>query len=375
MGDLGALQRARPQGPDDVRPDDRRLVDLHRQPGDRAGHLRDLRRGRAPALRRRLVGQMDPDRGARRHGRRAAARGDDGRRVDARDRVPAVAHRDAAAHRLSRPARELARRGARDDRGVPARRSARCRSDLLGNAAELLPRDSEARTSRRPTPGARDRSDVRARPGERLSSRAAGRSRNGEASASAIPDEVRDLPRASRSPITFGRSSAFKAMGIPCVDYGNNIRQEAHDVGVQNAFDFPGFVPAYVRPLFCRGKGPFRWVALSGDPGGHLPDRREDQGCSSPTTATCTMARLGARAAIKFQGLPARICWLGLGERHIAGLAFNEMVREGRSESADRHRPRPSRFRLGRQPEPRDRSDARRLGRGVRLGAPERAAQ
>ena len=97
LGDLGALQRARSQGPDDVRPDDGRLVDLHRQPGHRAGHLRDLRRGRPAALRRRPRRQLDPDRRARRHGRRAAAGRDDGRRLDAGRRVPAEPHRDAAA--------------------------------------------------------------------------------------------------------------------------------------------------------------------------------------------------------------------------------------------------------------------------------------
>ena len=103
LGDLGAFPRARSQGPDDVRPDDGRLVDLHRQPGHRAGHLRDLRRGRPAALRRRPRRALDPDRGPRRHGRRAAARRDDGGRLVPGRRVPAEPHRDAAAHRLSRP--------------------------------------------------------------------------------------------------------------------------------------------------------------------------------------------------------------------------------------------------------------------------------
>ncbi|MBV8035032.1 urocanate hydratase [Roseateles sp.] len=121
---------------------------------------------------------------------------------------------------------------------------------------------------------------------------------------------------------------AFKAQGIPTVDYGNNIRQVALDQGVKNAFDFPGFVPAYVRPLFCEGKGPFRWVALSGDP---EDIRRTDAKLKELFPQHAALHRWLDMAAerIAFQGLPARICWLGLGERHIAGLAFNEMVRNG----------------------------------------------
>ncbi len=121
---------------------------------------------------------------------------------------------------------------------------------------------------------------------------------------------------------------AFKARGIPTVDYGNNIRQVALDQGVKDAFDFPGFVPAYVRPLFCEGKGPFRWVALSGDPG---DIRKTDAKLKELFPQHAALHRWLDMAAerIAFQGLPARICWLGLGERHIAGLAFNEMVKNG----------------------------------------------
>ena len=120
----------------------------------------------------------------------------------------------------------------------------------------------------------------------------------------------------------------FQAMGIPCVDYGNNIRQEAKNVGVTNAFDFPGFVPAYIRPLFCEGKGPFRWVALSGDPEDiYKTDRKIRE--LFPANASVARWLDMAKDRIAFQGLPARICWLGLGERHVAGLAFNEMVAKG----------------------------------------------
>ncbi len=121
---------------------------------------------------------------------------------------------------------------------------------------------------------------------------------------------------------------AFQDMGIPTFDYGNNIRQVAKDEGLENAFAFPGFVPAYIRPLFCRGIGPFRWAALSGDPEDIyktdakvkelLPDNKHLHNWLDM-----------ARERISFQGVPARICWVGLGDRHRLGLAFNEMVRTG----------------------------------------------
>ncbi len=121
---------------------------------------------------------------------------------------------------------------------------------------------------------------------------------------------------------------AFQRLGIPTVDYGNNIRQVAFDQGVRDAFDFPGFVPAYVRPLFCQGKGPFRWVALSGDP---EDIRKTDAKMKElfPEDAGLHRWLDMAGERIAFQGLPARICWIGLGDRDRAGLAFNEMVRKG----------------------------------------------
>ncbi|MEO5606154.1 MAG: urocanate hydratase [Polaromonas sp.] len=120
----------------------------------------------------------------------------------------------------------------------------------------------------------------------------------------------------------------FQSMGIPTVDYGNNIRQVAFDQGVKNAFDFPGFVPAYIRPLFCEGKGPFRWVALSGDPEDiYKTDAKLKE--LFPNDKPLHRWLDMARERIAFQGLPARICWLGLGERDKAGLAFNEMVKSG----------------------------------------------
>ncbi len=120
----------------------------------------------------------------------------------------------------------------------------------------------------------------------------------------------------------------FLAMGIPTVDYGNNIRQVAFDEGLKNAFEFPGFVPAYIRPMFCEGKGPFRWVALSGDPEDIYKTDAKIKELFPENRHTHRWLDM-ARERIAFQGLPARICWLGLGERHRAGLAFNEMVRSG----------------------------------------------
>ena len=120
----------------------------------------------------------------------------------------------------------------------------------------------------------------------------------------------------------------FQNMGIPVFDYGNNIRQMAKDVGCADAFDFPGFVPAYVRPLFCRGIGPFRWVALSGDP---EDIAKTDAKVKELIPNDPHLHRWldMAKERIEFQGLPARICWVGLGERHRLALAFNEMVAKG----------------------------------------------
>jgi urocanate hydratase len=120
----------------------------------------------------------------------------------------------------------------------------------------------------------------------------------------------------------------FHRMGIPVVDYGNNIRQMALEEGVKDAFDFPGFVPAYIRPLFCRGVGPFRWAALSGDPEDiYRTDAKVKE--LMPDDASLHNWLDMARRRIAFQGLPARICWVGLGDRHRLGLAFNEMVARG----------------------------------------------
>ena len=121
---------------------------------------------------------------------------------------------------------------------------------------------------------------------------------------------------------------AFHEAGVPTLDYGNNIRQVAKDEGLENAFAFPGFVPAYIRPLFCRGIGPFRWAALSGDPEDiYRTDAKVKE--LLPDNQHLHRWLDMARERIAFQGLPARICWVGLGDRHKLGLAFNEMVANG----------------------------------------------
>jgi urocanate hydratase len=120
----------------------------------------------------------------------------------------------------------------------------------------------------------------------------------------------------------------FQTMGVPTLDYGNNIRQMAKDMGLANAFDFPGFVPAYIRPLFCRGVGPFRWAALSGDPTDIAKTDAKVKDLLPHDKHLHNWLDMAGRR-IKFQGLPARICWVGLGDRHRLGLAFNDMVASG----------------------------------------------
>ncbi len=199
---------------------------------------------------------------------------------------------------------------------------------LLGNAAELLPELARRATAGGPRPdlvtdqtSAHDLINGYLPAGWSVdrwqqAQRDAGRHAElRQAASQSCADHVRAL-------------LVFHRLGIPTVDYGNNIRQVAFDAGVADAFDYAGFVPAYIRPLFCRGKGPFRWVALSGDP---EDIRRTDAKMKELFPGDGHLHRWLDMAGerIAFQGLPARICWIGLGERHRAGLAFNEMVRRG----------------------------------------------
>lgn len=141
------------------------------------------------------------------------------------------------------------------------------------------------------------------------------------------PKAVAKAARASMK-IQVAAMVDFWNMGIPTLDYGNNIRQMALEEGLEDAFAFPGFVPAYIRPLFCRGVGPFRWAALSGDPEDIYKTDAKVKELTPGNTHLHNWLDM-ARERIEFQGLPARICWVGLGDRHRLGLAFNEMVKNG----------------------------------------------
>lgn len=148
-----------------------------------------------------------------------------------------------------------------------------------------------------------------------------------EAKRKSAPKEVEAAARASIK-VHVQAMLEFQKMGIPTFDYGNNIRQVAFEEGLENAFDFPGFVPAYIRPLFCQGKGPFRWAALSGDPEDiYKTDQKVKE--LMPHDHHLHNWLDMARERIHFQGLPSRICWIGLGDRDRIGKAFNDMVKNG----------------------------------------------
>ena len=200
---------------------------------------------------------MDSDRGIGRDGRRAAAGGDDGRRFDPRRRMPAEPYRDAPAHRLSRRARPRPRRGARDDPDVLRERKP-LSVGVLGNAADVFP--ELVRRGVRPdvvTDQTSAHDPLQRLSAERLDARR-------------VADPRQNDPKAVAKAAKHSMVEHVQAMldfhkaGIPTLDYGNNIRQMAMDEGLEHAFDFPGFVPAYIRPMFCRGIGPFRWAALVG---------------------------------------------------------------------------------------------------------------
>lgn len=198
---------------------------------------------------------------------------------------------------------------------------------LLGNAAEIFP--ELARHAAK---------DKKYRPDAVTDQTSAHDPLNGYLPAGWTWEEVEKLRRSEPDTVVKAAKDSiavhvkamldFAKMGIPTFDYGNNIRQMALETGINNAFDFPGFVPAYIRPLFCRGVGPFRWVALSGDPEDiYKTDKKVKE--LLPDNKHLHHWLDMARERIKFQGLPARICWVGLGDRAKLGLAFNDMVASG----------------------------------------------
>ena len=277
LGHLGGVPPARAPRTDDVRPDDRRLVDLHRHPGHPPGHLRDLRRGRREALRRHPRRHDHAHRRARRDGRRAAAGGHherrrrDLRRVSTRRRIDRRIE-----HRYLDVQADDARRRRSRWRSRPATRGGRCRSVSSATPPTSCPR-SLAQDA--PIDIVTDQTSAHD-PLDYLPRRHRVRGVGGAA---------RDGPR--RCYTERARSSMaahVKAMvefldkGAEVFDYGNTIRDEARKGGFARAFEFPGFVPAYIRPLFCEGKGPFRWAALSGDPADIAATDKADPRAVSP---------------------------------------------------------------------------------------------
>ena len=279
-------------------------------------------------------------------------------------------HRDAA----RAPATSTCRRATSTTRSRIIERELRRTSSplsvaLLGNAAEILPE----LVRRGVRPDLRDRPDLGARSGQRLPAGRLDASPNGRPRASAIRRPSRGPPRPPWPTHVRAMLDFWKA-GVPTVDYGNNIRQMALEEGVADAFSFPGFVPAYIRPLFCRGIGPFRWAALSGDPEDIYRDRREGEGADAGRAASPPLARHGAGA----HPLPGPAGPHLLGRARRPAPARARLQRDGaqrRGQGADRHRARPPRFGLRRLAEPRDGGDAGRLGRRVRLAAAQRAPQ
>ena len=195
---------------------------------------------------------------------------------------------------------------------------------LVGNCADIIPELAERGVRARHP----DRPDLGARSAERLrAQRHVAREAHGAAQARSqgVSSSGRSIPWRATSKAC----CRLQKMGAVTFDYGNNIRTFAFEHGVKNAYDFPGFVPAYIRPLFCEGRGPFRWAALSGDPADiHVTDELVLE--MFPENRILSRWIDLARKRIKFQGLPARICWLGYGERAEFGLAMNDMVKSGK---------------------------------------------
>ena len=285
---------------------------------------------------------------------------------------------DVDPHRLHRRVEHaLPRRGRRRPRRRASRRvlaaqgasGARCRSGWWATAPSAARAAAPGRRRRR-----RHRPDLGARPAV-ATCRGRRARRLARATPSAKPEEFTDRARASMARHVEAMVGFLDA-GAEVFDYGNSIRDEARQGGYERAFAFPGFVPAYIRPLFCEGKGPFRWAALSGDPARHRRDRPAPSSTCSRTTTTCTAGSAAAQERVAFQGLPARICWLGLRRARPRRPAVQRDGRVGRA-AAPRSSSAATTSTAGSvaSPVPGDRGDARRLRRDRRLAAAERPGQ
>ena len=323
----------------------------------------DKRFGGTPAR------HADRHRRVRRDGRRAAAGGDAQRRgVPGRRRVASGGCGGGWRPATSTSWRRLPRRRGRAlSRARKARAARRCRSGSSATAPRCCPSCCAA-ASRSTSSPTRPRRTTRW-----PTCPTASTSTTGTTTPRTKPEEFTDRARESMARHVEAMVG-FLDGGAEVFDYGNSIRDEARQGGYDRAFAFPGFVPAYIRPLFCAGKGPFRWAALSGDP---ADIAATDDAVLELFPDDDKLQRWirAAREKVAFQGLPARICWLGHGERDRAGLRFNELVASGAISGADRDRPRPPRRRVGRLAVPGDRGDGRRLRRDRRLAAAQRAGQ
>ena len=317
-----AILGARGGRPDHVRADDGRFVDLHRHPGHPAGNLPDVRRDRRAEVRRDAGRHHHPHRRVGRDGRRSAAG-----RHDERWRRPrrrGGSHPGAAQDRDRVSRYEAATLDEAVELALAAKRDRRALSiGVHGNAADIFPellrRGVEIDIVTDQT-SAHDPLNGYVPQGYDVEAAAELR----------VKDPHRYVEEARASMAVQCRAMVgFLTAGAEVFDYGNNLRGEAIQGGFEDAFAYPGFMPAYLRPLMCEGMGPFRWMALSGDPADIATTDRAVADLFPDNHGLQRWMRLAAER-VEFQGLPARICWLGYGERHLAGLAFNDLVKSGR---------------------------------------------
>ena len=325
LGDGGRVPPPGGARPHHVRPDDGRLVDLHRHPGHPPGHLRDPRRVRPPALRRLARRPAHRHRRARRHGRRPAARRD-----HERGGLPGRRGRPLAASSAGSPPATSTRWRRTSRRAVERALAARDRREAISiaveaNAVDLL--EHLVATGHRARRA--DRPDLRPRRARRATCRTASRSpRRSRLRRRPIPRPTSTAPwprwRPTCAPCSRSRSAGRSPSTTATTCAARRWRRARRD-----AFDIGGFVPLFIRPLFCEGKGPFRWAVLSGDPEDLAVTDEAILATFPEDEALARWIRL-ARERVAFQGLPARICWLGYGERAKAGKVFNELVASGK---------------------------------------------